>query len=599
MTNGQFKNWLNRTAPNTDGRTWAEVIALAVAGSTGTTTGLTAFAAGGQGSATILVAGFNEITTAASPGASVKLPTAAANTMVIAKNDGANYIDVFPNTSDTIDDGAANAAIRLYPGQEIIFFAVNTTNWESSAQAGGPLLLKAATGINAFAGGGQASATQLIAAFNEVVNVGTAGDSVKLLPALANQVQIVKNDGANYLNVFPSTGDTIDDGGADIPIRVYPSETVVFFAVDSTNWESDKPIDILFIKENDHIIGIAPSSTANAPGGNFFFNSGDGTGNGDGGFFIIRTGVGGTGSIGSGLMQVQSGNSTGTQESGAATFKSGSAVNGNTGVVTLESGDSTNGNSGDVRVGSGVAGSSKGKLLFKIGGVDCHEIDSNSDFGAILNSGAFNKNSYLDVTAFAGGGQASATALINQFNNVTVVATDADSVKLPVAFEGRYCIIKNSSSNILAVFPVTGGTIDGGAANASISIQPGHIVVFQARSSTAWISDNPASGTVNQGTNITTGVTLNTLKGLIVTQTATAGAGGATPNTFTVTNSQAKATSHISAYIMNYAGTIATNGNPIVQVDNRANGAFDIIISNCHSANALNGALEIGFEIKN
>ena len=102
-------------------------------------------------------------------------------------------------------------------------------------------------------------------------------------------------------------------------------------------------------------------------------------------------------------------------------------------------------------------------------------------------------------------------------------------------------------------------------------------------------------GAVSQAVGITTGVTLNRRKGVITTQTATAAADAT--HTFTVTNSLATATSNILVSIDNYSGTIATNGNPTVLVDNRTAGTFDIIIANTHSANALNGTLVISYEI--
>jgi hypothetical protein len=101
-------------------------------------------------------------------------------------------------------------------------------------------------------------------------------------------------------------------------------------------------------------------------------------------------------------------------------------------------------------------------------------------------------------------------------------------------------------------------------------------------------------GTVTQATNITTGVTLNATNGRITTQAATAAAGAS--QTFTVSNNLVSAGSVILLTIQDYAGTFTTNGIPIVNVDNVvADTSFDIVVSNGHSANALNGALIIGF----
>ncbi len=105
----------------------------------------------------------------------------------------------------------------------------------------------------------------------------------------------------------------------------------------------------------------------------------------------------------------------------------------------------------------------------------------------------------------------------------------------------------------------------------------------------------PLHGTVSQATNITTGVTLNYPAGLITTQSASAAANAA--HTFTVTNSYVTASSNIRAWIVDYAGTIATNGFPDVIVDNPGSGSFNIIIVNGHGTNALSGVLKIGFEV--
>lgn len=97
-------------------------------------TGLTAHAGGGQGSAVALTPGYNEITVSATTGDSVKLPTAATGLTVLVKNDGATAIDVFPFLADTINDGSANAAVRVAPGSTVQFNAISTTNWEADNQ---------------------------------------------------------------------------------------------------------------------------------------------------------------------------------------------------------------------------------------------------------------------------------------------------------------------------------------------------------------------------------------------------------------------------------------------------------------------------------
>lgn len=202
------------------------------------------------------------------------------------------------------------------------------------------------------------------------------------------------------------------------------------------------------------------------------------------------------------------------------------------------------------------------------------------------------------ITAYAGGGLENATQLAKEYNNITTCASDLDSVKLPAASIGLECGVKNSTTNNVAVYPQS-TPIDGGDAADYYLLAPGKTVWFVAQSAVGWESDDPNTSEATQLTSIVTGVTLNAVKGKITTVAATAGAAGATPNVFTVSNNKVRAGAKISYSLLNYAGTYATNGTPVVAVDNIVDGAFDINISNAHGTNALNGALVIWFKIEN
>lgn len=93
-------------------------------------TGITAFATGGQASATALIEEINDVTICATSGDSVKLPTASAGLRITVKNSGAASLDVFPNTSDSINALAVNLAVAVPPGSISVFFAKNATVWE-------------------------------------------------------------------------------------------------------------------------------------------------------------------------------------------------------------------------------------------------------------------------------------------------------------------------------------------------------------------------------------------------------------------------------------------------------------------------------------
>jgi hypothetical protein len=211
-------------------------------------------------------------------------------------------------------------------------------------------------------------------------------------------------------------------------------------------------------------------------------------------------------------------------------------------------------------------------------------------------------NTYFGVTtitAFATGGQADATVLTGEYNEITTCATIGNSVLLPVAALGKTCTILNSGATAVDIFPVAGSSIGVLAVNLAYRLGQGQQVTFTADSATKWLHDRESSveagNLVTQGTSVVTGVTLNTIRGIVTTFSQSAAAG--VSSTFTVTNSKAAAASNIRAYVIDYAGTFTTNGIPVVSVDNRTAGSFDIVVSNGHSANALSGALKIGFEI--
>jgi hypothetical protein len=90
------------------------------------------------------------------------------------------------------------------------------------------------------------------------------------------------------------------------------------------------------------------------------------------------------------------------------------------------------------------------------------------------------------ITANAAADQASATALTEEFNNVTTVGAAGRSVKLPTAVAGLSVTVKNSGANSLAVFPFSGDSINALAADLSVNIPVSGMVTFKAISATVW-----------------------------------------------------------------------------------------------------------------
>lgn len=65
------------------------------------------------------------------------------------------------------------------------------------------------TGIEATSGGGQDVAYQLTKRHSNVVTVAAPGDSVKLPAAKPGMVAWIRNEGANSIDIFPSSGELI------------------------------------------------------------------------------------------------------------------------------------------------------------------------------------------------------------------------------------------------------------------------------------------------------------------------------------------------------------------------------------------------------
>ena len=94
---------------------------------------LTAFAGGGQGSATSLSYGMNRITTVATAGDSVKLPAAVAGASVFVITSAALAPDVFPSTGDAINGLGANNALRQPANTIIDYMCTVAGTWVAQA----------------------------------------------------------------------------------------------------------------------------------------------------------------------------------------------------------------------------------------------------------------------------------------------------------------------------------------------------------------------------------------------------------------------------------------------------------------------------------
>lgn len=79
--------------------------------------------------------------------------------------------------------------------------------------------------------------------------------------------------------------------------------------------------------------------------------------------------------------------------------------------------------------------------------------------------------------------------LTKEINRVDTVANANDVVTLPDdQAGGMQVVVRNAGANTLQVFPASGGTIDGGATNASVTIAAGATRIFFNVDVNTWIS---------------------------------------------------------------------------------------------------------------
>lgn len=93
--------------------------------------------------------------------------------------------------------------------------------------------------IVAFAGGGQASATQLTAQTSRIITVATAGDSVVLPAAAAGLELLVMNHGVNPMQVYGLGTDTIDDIAAATGVSQMSNSLVIYTSAGAGKWYSE------------------------------------------------------------------------------------------------------------------------------------------------------------------------------------------------------------------------------------------------------------------------------------------------------------------------------------------------------------------------
>lgn len=204
---------------------------------------VTAFAGGGQGSATVTSGQTIRITTVNTLGDSVKLPPSIAGLELLVINHGLNAAQIFGTGSDQIDDIASSIGVNQMANSLVIYSCATAGNWYSEGLAtgfGGPGLQTSSftNNITALAGGAQVGATLLTTMLNRLVTVVTIGDSIRMMTAVPGLVIQIANSSANSANLFPAVGDQINSLGVNVAFAVAGGKNVTLFCVAPNLWHA-------------------------------------------------------------------------------------------------------------------------------------------------------------------------------------------------------------------------------------------------------------------------------------------------------------------------------------------------------------------------
>lgn len=184
--------------------------------------GITASATQTQAGATQLQMMINRVTTVASPGNAVRLPSALPGLEVCVINEGANQMTVFGSGSDIINGVAGATGISQMPNSASYYVCSKAGAWSAPGAGVGYMgnfpTYSTQTGITATPGGTQANSVKVTASQVQISVCATLNDSMTLPPAVAGMEITIINNGAASAKIWPASagqggvsgGDTIN-----------------------------------------------------------------------------------------------------------------------------------------------------------------------------------------------------------------------------------------------------------------------------------------------------------------------------------------------------------------------------------------------------
>jgi hypothetical protein len=171
------------------------------------------------------------------------------------------------------------------------------------------------------------------------------------------------------------------------------------------------------------------------------------------------------------------------------------------------------------------------------------------------------------ITATAGGGQTNAFQLTRQTNRITVVATAADSVRLPPSAAGREVTIINRGANPVQVFGGGTDNIDQTGTTVGVSQMQNSACLYFCTSLGVWETEGLATGYSGSYQ------TISTKNGI------TAHAGGTQSGAIADANAQLPA-------MQNRVTVVATAADSVVLPV--AVAGMNIVVANAAATNSMN-----------
>ena len=243
---------------------------------------VTAYVSGGQTLATALTSTFNNITTAAAGAASVKLPASAVGLEVIVSNQGANAVQIFGVSPDTINGVATGTGISIPVGAIFVFTCAVVGNWLQNVQTGG-----AFTGTFDGVLGGN---TPAAASVTTLAASSTASTTALTATATSNQLVLGTTRTLTLTAPTPASSSrtvTLPDPGG--------SDSVAYLALAQTL--TNKTLTAPVIHTPPLAVGASATITAVSAGKTILLNTASGsvatlpaaTGSGDIYYFVVTT----------------------------------------------------------------------------------------------------------------------------------------------------------------------------------------------------------------------------------------------------------------------------------------------------------------------